>query len=175
MVQSLDESGSVPISSKSIRLNISALDQQFQYFQIATLISASGTGEVSEVYIMPKTAITGVNQFYLFNSYSPATGAIQTVVDEINVDLINVHIAKTHAQTDSRHILANLEFKGYKYGDFQKAANNITTKFTVSSVPALDQNVLGNPKHPLSTFKKQGLMGDEIIALSIQYLTSKGE
>jgi hypothetical protein len=42
-------------------------------------------------------------------------------------------------------------------------------------VPCIEQSVLGNSKHPLSTFKKQGFMGGEVLALAVQFLTRKGQ
>jgi hypothetical protein len=123
-----EESGSVLPSTKTIELKISRIDQNFDKFQIGVLASLAGSGTVSEAYILPAVQITDVEHVYTVQSVTPDVGAIKTVPDEFLIDPINVYIAKTHAQIDSRHILGNLEFKVDDNLRLQRIANNIKVK-----------------------------------------------
>jgi hypothetical protein len=157
-------------------LDISKIDQNFSHFQVGVLGALSGSGAISEAYILPQIEITSDVQQFVFRGVSPEQGAIKTVPDEFVVDPLIINVAKTHAQIDSRHILANLEFKPIDNLNLQLAANNISVRWVSDdTIPAIDHTVLGNSKHPLSTFKKQSFMGGEVLALAVQFLTRKGQ
>lgn len=93
--------GAVLPSSKSINLEITNLDTTFEFFQIAVISATEATSNVNEVFILPRTAIQGDTQEYLYSG-SNVSGIIQSVIDDIIVDSFIPYVVEAHAQLENR-------------------------------------------------------------------------
>jgi len=173
IIASADESGARPLTSKSINLSLENLDQAFSYVQLAVLISANTSGQISESYTLAPLAITGTEVPYLFtgiNSFEP----IQIDVQDVVIDSPVLERVVAHEQSGGRLYVANLESDFYDYAEFQRSANNITSEFVTSDVIVESTTTLGNSKNPLTTFYKQSFASDEVYAVAIQYIFANG-
>lgn len=164
------EEGGVATTTKSIILNISNLDQDQRYYQISVSHVISATGNVSNTYLTPPRFIYGTNDTFIY-AENDETQDIIASLDDIIVDNELIEVVQAHAQTDNTLFLANLSSKQYDYSKFQEVANSIGVNYTTKKVDPYDQLSIYNNKSPLYV---RSLMGDEVYALSVEFLFKSG-
>ena len=172
VIASLDESGSVPLVNKAIDIDLTNVDDSFNFVQIAVLISASTTGLVSESYVTAPIQISSNSLSYTLSSLSSDLLTID--FQEVFIDNPIIDKVVAHEQTGTRLYIGNLSSTVYDYADFQRTTNNISVEYVTENVDWKDTGVLGNSKNPLTTFYKQSFPSDEILDLSVQYLYKDG-
>ena len=165
-VNSLDSTvtGYVPTTNKSIKLNITNIDTDYKYYQIAAMHIISGTGQASTVYTDSNVSITGTTDSY---TYTGNIDNLSTIaLSDVTVDNQVIEVAKAHAQLDNRLFIANTTSKEYDWASIQRAANLITVKWVSHQVASQDINSGGKGgKYYIDT---RSWMRDEIYALGIE-------
>lgn len=153
--------------SKSITLSLSGLDSNFTFYQVAVVARTSGTGEVSEVLVSPPQPIQKTQ--FVFNGNTD--GFETTTLESVQIKPVSVETAQHIEQLENRLILANITGRKIDVSALQRAASQITSKYTVKQVRA-DEVVPGNAKHPNTD--DVGYMGDEVYAFGIVYVYNDG-
>lgn len=164
------EDGGVAPSTKSIVLALSNLDTNQRYYQIAVSHSIGATGTVTATYLTPPRFIYGDTDTFVYAENNESQDTIESL-NNIIVDNELIEVVQAHAQTDNTLFLANLSSTQYDYAKFQQAANLITVKYTTEAADPYDQTSKFNNKSPLYV---RSLMGDEIYALSVEWLYKNG-
>jgi len=169
-----DTEGGVPISNKSIILQISDLDLNFPYYQIVAIGRVSGIGVSTVAYILQPQAISNTKDEFTYTGPNPSSD-ITTDLASVTVDPGIIDIVEGHAQIDNRLFLANLSNPNYNYGEVQRAANEIGIEWTVAKRPWEGTSVNhASGKSPYVYTNYRTFMADEVYALGIRGFHKKG-
>ena len=164
--------GGVPVSNKSIVLQLDNLDQDFPFYRIAVMMSTAGTGKVSEVYTLTPAPITSPNQTFVFRNVDPSN-ATPSSLDEIQVAAFPIYRVGSHAQIDNRLILGNLSYEKFDWASVQIACQDITVKWRGTPVQKEDtQQASAKGPHYYDRFRS--FMRDEVYALGVYALMDDG-
>lgn len=164
------EPGAVPLTNKSLTIQISNLDLNQSFYQLAILESHSTTARVSEVWELDKRTINNDTETYTYSGASTSQGHFQSSLQDIIVGEEIIDIVQHHAQNDNTLILAGLKSKDYNYGDFQRVANDINVKWVTQNIPYHSNQTVGESKNPLTSHIRMNMMGGEVYALGIEFL-----
>ena len=166
--------GGVPITNKSIELNILNLDSNFSYYQLAVLARIDGIGKTLQAYILQPQAINSDSDIYSYVGPNEAID-IKTDLTSITVDPGVIDIVEAHSQIDNRLFLANFSYDKFDYSIFQKAANNITLQWRASPVEWNGEiEFSASGKYPKVYTEYRTYVGDEIYAFGIRGHHKKG-
>ena len=169
---STSQDTALPLTTKSIILDITNLDASFPYYQMAVLESSEGIGEVTNVYIKPKVVITADTDIYTYTGVNTGTD-IASTINEIVIPRLVIDRAAHIEQIDNRLLLANVASKAIDFSTFQKQASRIGSKYVVTSGGKEKIN-LNSPKSPNTYFDLQNYMRDEIYAFAVVWVFKNG-
>lgn len=173
IVDSSNEEGAVPKTSKAISLSISGLDLDFPYYRISVAISSAGTGQVSEVWHLETIAINSPISTYVYRGVNQDTHTSGDTA-ELTVDPVRVYKVKTHAQLDNRLFLADLSYNQYDWAEVQRQANNIAITWNTIAIPK--QSIAnGSAKSPFYYTQHRSYLRDEVYAFGIYGVFTSGE
>lgn len=110
-------------SSKKISLNISNVDSNFDFYQIAVLEYTSNTQTVTQVKQSNPIPATQSKFTYTGNESFDEIDITSILVDSVTVDKV-----VTHAQLDNRLYLGNVTEYSPDYSSYQKFASAITAE-----------------------------------------------
>jgi len=154
-------------TSKSISIDISNLDNNFEFYRIAILKCGSGQGVVTEV--LYSNPISFNQSTSVFTYSGQVDGFVNGSLAEINIEPINIDTAKYVKQIDNMLTLWNTTDKVYNYCSFQQVVNKIKAYPIKRSV---GQNTfIGNSKN--SIYNK-GFLAGEVYALGIVFTFTNG-
>lgn len=166
--------GTGPVS-KSIRVELSNLDTSFKYVRLNVIRAITGDGFTVDVVkkgnLIPITSDTIQTTF---TGYNPSNGDILTDYASLTQANAVYETSNYMLQVQNRLVRANVTEPYIDYSLFQKAANQIASKYVVDEVENVSQYDEGNPKNPLTWTNKLSHMGDEVYAYSIVYLFNSG-
>ena len=162
--------GTQVFTSKSIKLSLSDLDNNFVYYRIAVTQASSFNGQVVRTVVSPEIAINQTT--FIFDG--SLSGYTNIPTNEIKPGRIDLEYAGHIEQLENRLILGNIKGKQVNYCEFQSFASQIHSRYVIKEVPANDQEALGNPKNPLTPFECMGFMGGEVYAMGIVYIFKDG-
>ena len=162
-------------TGKSIKLEISNIDENFDFYRIGIIEATAGTGMVSKVTASSPIP-TSVNN-YTF------TGTTETVitVEEIAQFSNIIDTAQSIEQIENRLLLGNTKGKQIDFCNLQQYASQIISNYVVEKV-VLDQideytgtgKTEAASKDPLINNKKVGYMPGEIYSFGIVYYFKDG-
>ena len=154
------------VTSKSIILNFSDLDDNFKYIQIAVLHSNGNLGTVTSVELLPEQVYTSTDIALIYTG----TEVVEALsLTEVVVDKLDVSVIDTLAQLDNRLFIGGLKSSSIDYAVMQQAANSITTTYITHTHANKGPTAWHDSKSPYYTSEGQTLMGDEIYGVGIQY------
>jgi len=154
-------------TSKSIRVEVSNLDNNYEYYRIAILKCGSGTGVITEVLYSNPIAFNQTESTFVYSGQ--IDGFTIGSLAEINIEPANIHTAEYVKQIDNLLTLWNTTDKIYDYCSFQQTVNNIKAYPIKRSV---GQNTfIGNSKN--SIYNK-GFLSGEVYALGIVFTFKNG-
>lgn len=169
-----DTQGGIPITNKSIDLEIKNLDQSFSFYQLAVLARIDGIGKTLQGYILPSRAITSIDTTYTYIGPNESTD-IKTDLTSLTVDPGVIDIVEAHSQIDNRLFLANFSYDKFDYSVFQRAANKITLEWVMDKVPWNNDTVfLASGKFPKAYTEHRTFIADEVYAFGIRGHNKKG-
>lgn len=174
IIDNADELGAVPVTAKSINLELSNLDNTYYYYQVAVIASTEASGTASTVYLLNPVGISNADSDVYTVSNFVDTGVVVTTVADLAVKNPVFNKIKSQVQLDNTLYVAGTATKEYNWAEFQKAANDITVSWFIDRVKAQDQYDEGNCKNPVTPFGQQTFMGDEIYALGIEFFLNDG-
>lgn len=162
----------LPPTIKSISLNITNLDTNYSFYQIAVLQSSSNTGFVNEVYYKPEIAITSDTAQYVFggkNSNQDIAGSLS----EILAQRASIYTAKHLAQNNNRLLLSNVSDKDYDWTSFQKKASQIGSKYVTRQINKTVYNE--SIKSGSYYYDNRSYLRDEVYAFAIVWVFKNGQ
>lgn len=162
---------SLPPTTKSIQLNITNLDSDYQYYQIAVLESTEGTKTVTDVYIQPFREIGTASDNYVYTG--SLSGVELSTVTEIISPRLVIDTAEHIEQTDNRLLLSNVKEGVKEWSKFQQKINNVRAKYVVTQVKK--NKILDfSPKSPTYYFDRRSYMRDEVYAFGAVFVFKNG-
>jgi len=157
-------------TNKSIKLNITDLDQNFSYYRIAVIATIASS---TNVYLKTPIEIHSSTSTYNFTGIDVTNDSISSLAD-VTASKIN-YLAKHIDQTDNRLIIANLKDKIIDYSVFQREALNITSKYITKIHQAKNSsNDSYSPKSAKYYNDLRSYMRDEIYAFAIVWQLTDG-
>lgn len=149
-----------PATTKSIDLQVSNLDTDFQYIKIYAIETISGVTTAYEAVILA-IAGTTLNYTYPGVDYNSAT-----VVDlnTINAPITVYDKSKTMEQQDQRLLRANLQERDIDNSAWQRAANLVKTRYVTKPIKYNSQSSVFSGNYYVDN---RTYMRDEVYALSI--------
>lgn len=165
------EIGKVSRTSKSIRLGIENIDTSFDYIRVSVLKATTGTGTVVEAFRDKLVQITGNHITYTFTGTDHLEQIDPT---EVLIPIVAYDTSKVMEQIQNRLVRANVTEKYIDLSAFQRSASKIKAKYVTKTFDPKNQFSLGNPKNPNTWFESMSFMGDEVYAMSINYVMNDG-
>ena len=162
--------GLTTVTNKSIKLNLSSLDQRFVYYRIAVTQATSFNGQTVRTIVSPEINIE--QDTFIFDGN--LNGYVQIATDELKPGRTDLEYAGHIEQLENRLLLGNVKGKQVNFCNFQSFASSIHSRYVIKEVDANDQEALGNPKNPLTPFECMGFMGGEVYAMGIVYIFDDG-
>lgn len=155
-------------TSKSIRLNLGNLDEDYAFYRIAVIESTNGSGQVSNVTVSQEISTQIKTWEYsgqqtLENITEEEIQEFQTIIDE----------AEFIEQIENTLLLGNTKGKQINFCKLQKYASRIKADVTFQSV-LLNEISESNPKSPTLNFEGRGYMPGEIYSFGIVYIFKDG-
>lgn len=156
------------ISNQSINLELQNLDTSFDFVKLAVIETISGVSTAYEVDTLPLVNNT-LQYTYKGVVYD---SAIKVTLAEIAEPKIVFDVSKTIEQHDQRLIRGNIKEKIFDYGNLQRAACLIKTKYVTKPIRYNDVN----KSTPSGNYyvDNRSYMRDEIYALGIKVLFTDG-
>ena len=152
-------------TSKSVEISISNIDTEYEYIQVAAIITNSG---VTQTYIIERLPITGSTMNYLFKGITSTSEEVDTLTY-----FKNTYSSKTITQLENRLIRANVKNPDKDFSNIQRDhVNNIHPIYVVRSERALVPAT--GAKSDDYYFNNRSYMRDEIYAFGIYYIYDDG-
>lgn len=118
----------MPVTTKSISLTITDIDQTYEHVQLAAIHNTAATGIASTVYILSELPTQGQTSINYIYRGPDATSTILTTPSDLAVNELTIGVVQTHAQLDNRLWLAGISGSSFDYAALQQEANNIAVK-----------------------------------------------
>jgi hypothetical protein len=164
------DSQSFARASKSIRLSIGNLDQNFPFYRIAIIRASSNTGSPDKVLISDLQSTHEGTFTYTGNDGS----LIEGTLEEILIDNDSIFSPRHIEQLENRCLLAHVKGKSIDWCTFQKYASKISSDLCTKEVILNNINSDANVKAAKSTFIFRGYMPGEVYSFGIVYVFSDG-
>ena len=158
------------ITTKAIKVEVSDIDEAYEFYRLVFLEYTSGNGIVTDVKITGIIPKQKKDFIYTGENYESKITEEEVIID-------NVFISKAGVieQIDNLLILGDLEGENINYCQLQKYASRITTDAISREVIINTTSQPSNSKNPTLNF--EGLieyMPGEIYSFGIEYLFPKG-
>lgn len=158
--------------NKSIQIQITNLDIEFKYYQLAVIKRVTDEGALSEVDVLYPQLIDPLDNDPVFvyrGIDTPTKGS--TSINEILVPPLNLNTVKAHTFFDDRLYVGNITSTTYNYATLQRAATAIKVEWVKTPVysPVDSRVKAGEYYLELSSF-----MEDEVYAFAVQYEMEDG-
>lgn len=151
--------GGIPNTNKSIQLEITNIDPKSSSYRLGVIRYLSGLSTPTEVHVISNLSNT------VFN-YTGTESYSTTTIQDINIDQESFEKVGTHAYVENRLLFGNVQKAHYNWAEYQQAANNITSKYVVESIP---KSVAGSYYNNNVNF-----MRDEVYAFGIVWVMKDG-
>lgn len=153
-------------ANKSIQLNFNNLDNNYPYYQVAIIQSASNTGTILSVLLSDPIDINNLEYIYTGNDYE--LGSIDLA--QVKIDKLNIKNPSTIEQIENRLILGNGSDVNYEWCTFQQYASQIKTDLTLYESTLNSVLDSSNGKNPISSFILKGYMPGEAYCYGVVYI-----
>ncbi len=152
-------------TTKSISFELSTLDTNYPYYQIAVLEANAGTGNISAVKLSQVIPIE-VETF----KYTSDVGFLDITTEEVAQFNSIISSADHIEQIENRLVLANTEGFDVNLCKLQSYASQITASMISKTVVLNAMESVDNPKRPQVHNENLGYMPGEIYSFGISYL-----
>lgn len=155
------------LSSKSVVLRFTNLDDQFSSYEVAVVRAVEGVGEYVDAFSVGVFPLDGSTSTFTFTGVSASQGHTALSLDEVLTPAAVYRTARAMEQIKNRLIISNLTEPATNWAAFQQAANNICVKYVTTRRSATDPNG-GAPKSGEYYFDLGSLMRDEVYAIGLR-------
>ena len=156
-------------TSKSIKVTMSTLDDNFTYYRLYLIEASSGNGIINNVYYTEPIPVE-TTTFELTGLNTP----FKTTIEQINEEPTIIATAKHIEQLENRLIIANTTEPSYDLIKLQKYASKIRSVQTTKTIKLNDINGLDNPKRQTIDLESIGYLPGELYAFDICYVFKDG-
>lgn len=174
IAQYTEESGGVPITTKSITLTLSNLDTQFAYIRINVARQLTGIQTVDAHAVSRLIPINDDTIDFTYTGYDVSIGDYPVDYSEIITDNIRYDTAYVMEQVQGRLLRARLKQGVRDYSQYQKYASKVEVKWVAKEVLSSDINEDGAAKNPKTYWEATTFQGDEIYAIYERFLHTDG-
>ena len=162
-------------TGKSIQIELSNLDTNFNFYRVGIIEATAGTGVVSKVTASVPIS-TGTTK-YTFTGNAETVITVEEIAQFSNI----IETAQSIEQIENRLLLGNTKGKQIDFCNLQQYASRIISNYVVEKV-VLDQidefkgegKTEAGSKDPLINHKKVGYMPGEIYSFGIVYYFKDG-
>ncbi len=156
-------------TSKSIKVTMSTLDDNFTYYRLYLIEASSGNGIINNVYYTEPIPVE-TTTFELTGLNTP----FKTTIEQINEEPTIIATAKHIEQLENRLIIANTTEPSYDLIGLQQYASKIRSIQTTKTIKLNDINKLDNPKRQTIDLESIGYLPGELYAFDICYVFKDG-
>lgn len=164
--------GGVSSTSKSFTLTLDNLDTRFTYARLLVSVKTTGKFFAEEAYEL--TDYIPISKARLEFTFNSLDNAVRTDIERLRIRNPKYSTSRAMIQVDGRLVRANLTENSRDYTGYQLAANSITTQWTKASEYPEDIEAGLNTKNPISYFKGNTFIGDEVYAFGIVFVYQDG-
>lgn len=158
-----------PTTDKSIRVELSNLDETFLFYRLAFIEATSGTGQVTDINFTENLPIQ--NNIFIYTGVNFSTKGTE---EEIKAFNNIIESADSIEQADNILILGNTQGKQVNFCNLQSYASRIKADMTTRKVLNNQMIDKANPKSPTAQFEGVGYMPGEIYSFGIVYVFADG-
>lgn len=167
------EFGGVPITTKSITLNLFNLDTSFDFIRINVARQIAGTQALDAHAIGQLIPINSDTIEFTYSGYFPENGDYPLDYTEMLINNIVYDSAYIQEQVQGRLVRANLKQDARDYSNYQRSASAVKSRWVAKEVLAKEiEN--GNPKDPTTYWSGTSFQSDEVYAIGVRYLHRDG-
>ena len=169
--------GGVPVTNKSLRLNITGIDTTYDQLHISVIRAVTGDGITRDAFNLIPIDITGSSMQYVYDGYH----VTQEDLQNITVDPVFYTSSHKRIVIGDRLVRANVKERYYDWSRFQVAANNIRIRWTKNRVDTPYPDNWQNPEEsPLfrdnvGVYTNMSQQADEIAAYGVRFLLTSGQ
>ena len=158
-----------PTTDKSIRVELSNLDETFLFYRLAFIEATNGTGVVNNIYYTENLPID--NNIFVYTGVNYSTEGTE---EEIKAFNNIIESAGSIEQADNMLILGDTQGKQVNFCRLQKYASRIKADMTTRKVLVNQMIDKANTKSPTAQFEGIGYMPGEIYSFGIVYVFKDG-
>ena len=162
----LPDVGGLPLSNKSIRLNITNIDTRYDAIKLAVIKYTSSDGVTPNAHEVGNIIeITSDTIRYTYSGFNANNGDTLTTQSSLIIPGVYYESSKVMRQVQGRLLRGNLLEKSVDYGVFQQYASKIKSEFITTDV-SIDDSYKDIVKTEI---------GDEVKAYGIVYVFDTGQ
>jgi len=156
-------------TDKSLRVELSNLDETFLFYRLAFIEATSGNGLVNNIYYTENLPIE--NNIFIYTGVNFATEGTE---EEIKAFNNIIESASSIEQADNMLLLGDVQGKQINFCKLQQYASRIKADMTTRKV--LNNQLIdkANTKSPTARFEGIGYMPGEIYSFGIVYVFADG-
>lgn len=154
-------------TTKSITINLTNLDQDYEYMKLYVIETISG---VTTAYVVDTFNITNTSFQYTYGGLDYNSATVVSLAD-INANVLVYDKSKSMEQQDQRLLRANLEERTVDYTALQIAANKIKTRYVTTPRKYSSNTSVFSGNYYVD---KKSYMRDEVYALGISAVFTDG-
>lgn len=158
-----------PTTDKSIRVELTNLDETFLFYRLAFIEATNGSGQVNNIYYTKNLSIQ--NNIFIYTGVNYSTEGTE---EEIKAFNSIIESADSIEQADNMLLLGNTQGKQANFCNLQKYASKIKADMTTKKVLNNQMIDKANPKSPTAQFEGVGYMPGEIYSFGIVYVFKDG-
>lgn len=164
--------GGVDLTTKSIDLEISNLDETAAFVRLHTIRYVNAVADIQTYGLLRPVVSDTVSVTY--DGFNPDRGDTLGDVDEFLIPKFSYTSSKVMEQVQNRLVRANVRTGDRDYVGYQALVNQIESNYIIEESEITDTTSLGNPKNPLTYYERVGYMGGEVYAFGIVFVFSDG-
>jgi hypothetical protein len=169
------EIGGLPVTNKSITLQITNIDTSFRYVRINVIRAITGDGFTVDSHSVGQLlSINSDTINFTYQGFNPGAGDAILDYSSTLVPTFSYNSSEVITQVQNRLVRANVKLKDRDYTGYQRIANEILTTCVVKSINKADAGVSGNPKNADTYWNNLSHLSDEVYAKGIVYAFNDG-
>ena len=158
-----------PATDKSIRVELSNLDETFLFYRLAFIEATNGSGIVNNIFYTENLPIQ--NNIFVYTGVNYVTEGTEEEIKAFN-NIIDS--AGSIEQVDNTLLLTNIQGKQTNFCKLQKFASRIKADMTTRKILANQMIDKANTKSPTAQFEGVGYQPGEIYSFGIVYVFKDG-
>lgn len=169
------EIGGLPVTNKSITLQITNIDTSFRYVRINVIRAITGDGYTVDSHSVGQLlSINSDTINFTYQGFNPGAGDAILDYSSTLVPTFSYNSSEVITQVQNRLVRANVKLKDRDYTGYQRVVNEIVTECVTRSVNKSEIEQLGDSKNPKTYWNNTSHIGDEVYAKGIVFLYKDG-